>query len=178
MERRRFLALLGTPAYAELARRIGLQTAPDNSKADVNNSHLARRDGSRAAENDQDDRVQRLGSWPGVAFTRRPTRHGGGIQRNQNSGAGSLARLVCSFRGRWFRGRRDANGAAGRGAALFVRPASFGHPLVSQPRSCRPGSETRDLHRAIRIPLHRTERRAGPVRRGGLSGAARLGPLI
>ena len=35
MERRRFLALLGTPAYAELARRIGLQTAPDNSKADV-----------------------------------------------------------------------------------------------------------------------------------------------
>ena len=35
MERRRFLALLGTPAYAELARRIGLQTAPDNPKADV-----------------------------------------------------------------------------------------------------------------------------------------------
>ncbi len=35
MERRTFLALLGVPAYAELARRIGLQTAPDNPKADV-----------------------------------------------------------------------------------------------------------------------------------------------
>jgi FtsP/CotA-like multicopper oxidase with cupredoxin domain len=35
MQRREFLALLGTPAYAELARRIGLQTAPDSPKADV-----------------------------------------------------------------------------------------------------------------------------------------------
>ena len=35
MRRREFLALLGTPAYAELARRIGLQTAPDTPKADV-----------------------------------------------------------------------------------------------------------------------------------------------
>jgi len=35
MERREFLALLGIPAYAKLARRIGLQTAPTNSKADV-----------------------------------------------------------------------------------------------------------------------------------------------
>ena len=35
MERREFLALLGTPAYAELARRIGLQTTRDNSKADI-----------------------------------------------------------------------------------------------------------------------------------------------
>ena len=35
MERRKFLALLGTPAYAELARRVGLQSAPKNSKADV-----------------------------------------------------------------------------------------------------------------------------------------------
>ncbi len=35
MERREFLALLGTSAYAELARRIGLQAAPDNPKADV-----------------------------------------------------------------------------------------------------------------------------------------------
>jgi FtsP/CotA-like multicopper oxidase with cupredoxin domain len=35
MERRKFLALLGTPAYAELARRIGLQAAPDNLRADI-----------------------------------------------------------------------------------------------------------------------------------------------
>ena len=35
MERREFLALLGTPAYAELAQRIGLQTRRDNSKADI-----------------------------------------------------------------------------------------------------------------------------------------------
>ena len=35
MERRRFLALLGTPVYAQLARRIGLQAAPGNPKADV-----------------------------------------------------------------------------------------------------------------------------------------------
>jgi len=35
MERREFLALLGAPAYAELARRISLQTAPDNPKADI-----------------------------------------------------------------------------------------------------------------------------------------------
>jgi FtsP/CotA-like multicopper oxidase with cupredoxin domain len=35
MERRKFLALLGVPAYAELARRVGLQTVPDNSSADV-----------------------------------------------------------------------------------------------------------------------------------------------
>ena len=35
MERRNFLALLGTTACAELARRIGLQTAPENSKADI-----------------------------------------------------------------------------------------------------------------------------------------------
>lgn len=35
MERREFLALLGIPAYADLARRIGLQTAPDNPKADA-----------------------------------------------------------------------------------------------------------------------------------------------
>jgi FtsP/CotA-like multicopper oxidase with cupredoxin domain len=35
MERRKFLALLGTPAYAELAWRIGLRAAPDNRRADV-----------------------------------------------------------------------------------------------------------------------------------------------
>jgi FtsP/CotA-like multicopper oxidase with cupredoxin domain len=35
MKRREFLALLGTPAYAELVRRMGLQTAPDNPKPDV-----------------------------------------------------------------------------------------------------------------------------------------------
>jgi len=35
MERREFLALLGTLAYAEMARRISLQTASDNPKADV-----------------------------------------------------------------------------------------------------------------------------------------------
>jgi len=35
MERREFLALLRTVAYAELARRMGLQTAPDNPKADI-----------------------------------------------------------------------------------------------------------------------------------------------
>ncbi len=35
INRREFLALLGIPAYAGLARRIGLQTAPNNSKADV-----------------------------------------------------------------------------------------------------------------------------------------------
>ncbi len=35
MERRKFLALLGTPVFAELARRIGLQTALDNPKADI-----------------------------------------------------------------------------------------------------------------------------------------------
>ncbi len=35
MDRRDFLALLATPAIADLARRVGLPTAPDNSKADV-----------------------------------------------------------------------------------------------------------------------------------------------
>ena len=35
MQRREFLALLGTSAYAELARRVGLQSAPENPKADV-----------------------------------------------------------------------------------------------------------------------------------------------
>jgi FtsP/CotA-like multicopper oxidase with cupredoxin domain len=35
MERRKFLALLGAPAFAEWARRAGLQSAPDNPKADV-----------------------------------------------------------------------------------------------------------------------------------------------
>jgi FtsP/CotA-like multicopper oxidase with cupredoxin domain len=35
MERRNFLTLLGTTACAELARRIGLQTAPDAPKADI-----------------------------------------------------------------------------------------------------------------------------------------------
>ncbi len=35
MERRTFLALLGTTACAELARRGGLQSAPDNPKADI-----------------------------------------------------------------------------------------------------------------------------------------------
>jgi hypothetical protein len=35
MQRREFLALLGTPADAELARRTGLQTPPDSPKADV-----------------------------------------------------------------------------------------------------------------------------------------------
>lgn len=35
MERREFLALVGTSAYAGLAHRIGLQVAPQNPKADV-----------------------------------------------------------------------------------------------------------------------------------------------
>jgi FtsP/CotA-like multicopper oxidase with cupredoxin domain len=35
MERRNFLALMGTTAFAALTRRMGLPTAPDNSKADV-----------------------------------------------------------------------------------------------------------------------------------------------
>ena len=35
VDRRKFLAVLAAPACAELARRIGLQTAQDNSKADV-----------------------------------------------------------------------------------------------------------------------------------------------
>ena len=35
MERREFLALLGAPAYAELARRMGWQNTPENRKADV-----------------------------------------------------------------------------------------------------------------------------------------------
>ena len=35
MERREFLALLGTAAYAGMTRRIGLQTAPEDPKADV-----------------------------------------------------------------------------------------------------------------------------------------------
>jgi FtsP/CotA-like multicopper oxidase with cupredoxin domain len=35
MERREFLALLGASAYAGLARRIGLQTATENPKADI-----------------------------------------------------------------------------------------------------------------------------------------------
>jgi FtsP/CotA-like multicopper oxidase with cupredoxin domain len=35
MDRRTFLAMLGTPALTEVARRIGLQAAPDNSKVDV-----------------------------------------------------------------------------------------------------------------------------------------------
>src|ERR1035438_4187057 len=35
MERRQFLALLGASAYAELARGVGWQTAPDNPKADI-----------------------------------------------------------------------------------------------------------------------------------------------
>lgn len=35
MERREFLALLGTPVYAELARRIGLRTASEEPKADI-----------------------------------------------------------------------------------------------------------------------------------------------
>jgi FtsP/CotA-like multicopper oxidase with cupredoxin domain len=35
MERRKFLALLGTPVLAELARRMGLQTGLDNPKADI-----------------------------------------------------------------------------------------------------------------------------------------------
>ncbi len=35
MDRRKFLALLATPAFAELATRAGLQTAPENSKADL-----------------------------------------------------------------------------------------------------------------------------------------------
>ncbi len=35
MDRRNFLALLGTTAGAELARRMGLQAAPDNPKADI-----------------------------------------------------------------------------------------------------------------------------------------------
>jgi FtsP/CotA-like multicopper oxidase with cupredoxin domain len=35
MERRRFLALLAAPAVAELARRLRVQTAPENPKADI-----------------------------------------------------------------------------------------------------------------------------------------------
>jgi FtsP/CotA-like multicopper oxidase with cupredoxin domain len=35
MERRKFLALLAAPVYAELARCVGLATAPDNPKADI-----------------------------------------------------------------------------------------------------------------------------------------------
>ena len=35
MDRRKFLALLGTPTLAEFAQRIGLPTVPDNSRADV-----------------------------------------------------------------------------------------------------------------------------------------------
>jgi len=35
MERRKFLALLGSTACTELARRMGLQSAPANSKADI-----------------------------------------------------------------------------------------------------------------------------------------------
>src|ERR1700677_4606355 len=35
MDRRKFLALLGTPAYIELARRVGLQEAPENPKPDI-----------------------------------------------------------------------------------------------------------------------------------------------
>ncbi len=35
MERREFLALLATPAYAELARRVSLRAALENPKADV-----------------------------------------------------------------------------------------------------------------------------------------------
>ena len=35
MDRRNFLALMGTTAFAELARCMGFQTAPDNPKADV-----------------------------------------------------------------------------------------------------------------------------------------------
>jgi len=83
MRRREFLALLGTPAYAELARRIGLQTAR-TVQGRGNASHLARRDRSRPAKNHQDDRLQRFGSRPGLAPARGPTRHGGGTQRHQN----------------------------------------------------------------------------------------------
>jgi FtsP/CotA-like multicopper oxidase with cupredoxin domain len=35
MERRNFLGLMGTTAFAELARRMGLRTPPDNPKADI-----------------------------------------------------------------------------------------------------------------------------------------------
>ena len=35
MDRRKFLAMLGTPVFAELARRIGVPTAPHNPQADV-----------------------------------------------------------------------------------------------------------------------------------------------
>jgi FtsP/CotA-like multicopper oxidase with cupredoxin domain len=35
MERRKFLALMAAPAYAELARRVGWQTAHENPKVDV-----------------------------------------------------------------------------------------------------------------------------------------------
>jgi len=35
MDRRNFLALMGTTACAELARRAGWQAAPDNPKADI-----------------------------------------------------------------------------------------------------------------------------------------------
>jgi FtsP/CotA-like multicopper oxidase with cupredoxin domain len=35
MDRRTFLAMLGTPALTEVARRIGLQAAPENTKVDV-----------------------------------------------------------------------------------------------------------------------------------------------
>jgi hypothetical protein len=35
MERRNFLARMGNTAFGALARRMGLRTAPDNPKADI-----------------------------------------------------------------------------------------------------------------------------------------------
>jgi hypothetical protein len=35
MERRNFLALMGNTAFGALARRMGLRTAPDNPKTDI-----------------------------------------------------------------------------------------------------------------------------------------------
>jgi FtsP/CotA-like multicopper oxidase with cupredoxin domain len=154
MERRTFLALLGTTACAELARRIGLQTAPDSPKADVTihispvEMEVARRRIIKTTGYN--------GSAPGPVLRLREGQPVTVDVFNETK----VPELV-HWHGLFIPSEVDGSEEEGTPpvppggvTAIFVRPASLRNPLVPQPHSCRPGYETSHLHGTIRIPLH------------------------
>lgn len=177
MERREFIALLGTPAYAELARRIGLQTTPLNPKADV-----TIRISPIEIEVAPRKVIKTTGynGWaPGPVL--RP--HEGQPVMVDVFNETRIPELV-HWHGLFVPSEVDGSEeegtplvppGGGRRYSFIPRPSGtrWYHSHVHAGRDMKRAT----VHGTIRIPLHRTERKAGAVRRGGLSGATRMGPL-
>ena len=143
----------------------------------LHTAHRAGRSGDRAGAPDQDHWIQRRVSRSGFAHDRRQAGHHRRLQRHQDTGAGSLARVVDSAGSRRFGGGRHAHAAAPLPSAVSVCASARGNAMVPLSYLRRPGPATGHLHRAIRIPDHRGEGPPRALRPGGLARVARMGSL-